>query len=192
MSPRRSPGPSRTGVNLGDDEIVRDWSLSVEDAAEVMRARGAEHRLRFAVQLCALRATGRFLSDYKQVPIEALGYLAHQLGLTPVLFLTAAERPATETAQAARIREYLGFASSTPRLSKGCAIVYRQQLWRAPRRHNCSALPGTSCDPGGSFSPPRAHSSASSRRWLPPRFRISMNASWRDCLKVSGTRSTTW
>jgi hypothetical protein len=109
MSPRHSPGPSRTGVNLGDDEIVRDWSLSVEDVTEVMRARGAEHRLRFAVQLCALRATGRFLSDYKQVPIEALGYLAQQLGLTPVLFLTAAERPATETAHAARIREYLGY-----------------------------------------------------------------------------------
>jgi Domain of unknown function (DUF4158) len=109
MSPRHSPGPSRTGVHLGDDEIVRDWSPSVEDVTEVMRARGAEHRLRFAVQLCALRATGRFLFDYKQVPIEALGYLAQQLGLTPVLFLTAAERPATETAQAARIRDYLGY-----------------------------------------------------------------------------------
>jgi hypothetical protein len=74
-----------------------------------MRARGTEHRLRFAVQLCALRATGRFISDYQRVPIEAIGYLAQQLGLTPILFLSEAERPATETAQAARIRQYLGY-----------------------------------------------------------------------------------
>jgi len=103
---RRSPGST---IHLGDDEVVRDWSLSAEDVAEVLRARGTEHRLRFAVQLCALRAMGRFVSDYQQVPIEAVGYLAQQLGLMPVLFLSTAVRPATETAQAARIREYLGY-----------------------------------------------------------------------------------
>jgi hypothetical protein len=108
MSPR-SPRLSKAGAHLGDDDVVRNWSLSAEDVAEVMRARGTEHRLRFAVQLCALRATGRFVSDYQRVPIEAIGYLAQQLGLTPVLFLSEAERPATETAQAARIRQYLGY-----------------------------------------------------------------------------------
>ena len=107
MSPR-SPRLSKAGAHLGDDDVVRNWSLSAEDVAEVMRARGTEHRLRFAVQLCALRATGRFISDYQRVPIEAIGYLAQQLGLTPILFLSEAERPATETAQAARIRQYLG------------------------------------------------------------------------------------
>jgi TnpA family transposase len=95
MSPRRSPGLSKAGAHLGDDDVVRNWSLSAEDVAEVMRARGTEHRLRFAVQLCALRATGRFISDYQRVPIEAISYLAQQLGLTPVLFLFEAERPAT-------------------------------------------------------------------------------------------------
>ena len=80
MNPRRSPGASRASASLGDDDVVQDWSLSPEDAAEVMRARGTEHRLRFAVELCALRATGRFVSDYQRVPIEAVGYLARQLG----------------------------------------------------------------------------------------------------------------
>jgi TnpA family transposase len=74
-----------------------------------MRARGTEHRLRFAVQLCVLRATGRFVPDYQRVPIEAIGYLAQQLELTPVLFLSEPARPATETAQTARIRQYLGY-----------------------------------------------------------------------------------
>jgi TnpA family transposase len=109
MSPRRSPFSPKAGASLGDDDVVRDWSLSPEDVAEVMRARGTEHRLRFAAQLCALRATGRFVSDYRQVPVEAVGYLARQLGLTPMLFLSAPERPATETAQAARICKYLGY-----------------------------------------------------------------------------------
>lgn len=110
MNPRRSPEPASTSnAGLGDDDVVRDWSLSAEDAAEVMRARGTGHRLRFAVQLCALRATGRFVSDYQRVPIEAVSYLARQLGLTPVLFLSEAERPATETAQIARIRQHLGY-----------------------------------------------------------------------------------
>jgi TnpA family transposase len=43
------------------------------------------------------------------VPVEAIGYLAQQLELTPVLFLAEPARPATETAQTARIRQYLGY-----------------------------------------------------------------------------------
>ena len=110
MNPRRGPGPSSANsAGLGDDDVVRDWSLSAKDVTEVMRARGTEHRLRFAVQLCALRATSRFVSDYQHVPIEAVSYLARQLGLTPVLFLSEADRPATETAQAARICQHLGY-----------------------------------------------------------------------------------
>jgi len=34
------------------DDLTRRWSLAPDDAAEVLRARGAEHRLRCAVQLC--------------------------------------------------------------------------------------------------------------------------------------------
>jgi hypothetical protein len=58
----------------GEDVLARRWTLTTADAAEVLRVRGAEHRLRCAVQLCALRATGRFVADYRRVPPEALGW----------------------------------------------------------------------------------------------------------------------
>lgn len=51
-------------ASLTEDGLTRRWSLAPEDAAEALRARGTEHRLRCAVQLCALRATGRFVADY--------------------------------------------------------------------------------------------------------------------------------
>ena len=45
----------------------------------------------FALQLCVLRAYGRFLDDYRQAPIKIVNHLSRQLGLAPVLFL---DRPA--------------------------------------------------------------------------------------------------
>ncbi len=92
-----------------DDALTRDWALTPADVAEVLRGRGTDHRLRCAVQLCALRATGRFAADYRRVPPEAVNYLAHQLGLDPVLVLPGSARPATESAQLARIRRHLGW-----------------------------------------------------------------------------------
>jgi TnpA family transposase len=70
-----------------EDDLTRGWSLAPDDAAEVLRARGTQHRLRCAVQLCTLRATGRFVADYRHVPIEAVNHLAAQLGVDPLLFL---------------------------------------------------------------------------------------------------------
>lgn len=93
----------------GEDALARHWSLTATDPAEVLRARGTEHRLRCAVQLCKLRATGRFVADYRRVPPEAVNYLAVQLGLDPLLFLPDPERPATESAQLQRIRQHLGW-----------------------------------------------------------------------------------
>jgi hypothetical protein len=93
-----------------EDALTRDWALMPADAAEVLRGRGgATHRLRSAVQLCALRATGRFVADYGRVPPEAVSHLAQQLGLDPVLGLFNPGRPATETAQLGRIRQHLGW-----------------------------------------------------------------------------------
>ena len=89
---------------ITDDGLTRHWSLAPLDMAEVLRARGTEHRLRCAVQLYTLRATGRFLAVHQRVPPEAASHLARQLGLDPLLFLPDPQRPATETAQLQRIR----------------------------------------------------------------------------------------
>ena len=92
-----------------DEELARAWTLAEEDKAEVFRCRGEGSRRRFAVQLCVLRNYGRFLNGYGAVPVCILNHLGQQLGLPPVLFLEPPEREATETEQARRIRQYLGY-----------------------------------------------------------------------------------
>lgn len=96
-------------VDPSDEELARDWTLSVADLEEVRRSRGSEHRQRFAVQLCALRTLGRFVDDLGKVPVRIANHIGRQLGLPPSLFIDEPERPATASEQAQRIREYLGY-----------------------------------------------------------------------------------
>jgi hypothetical protein len=128
-------------AGLTEDDLTRGWSLAPDDAAEVLRARGTQHRLRCAVQLCTLRATGRFVADYRHVPIEAVNHLAAQLGLDPLLFLPDPERPATESAQLHRIRQHLGWhefdaaaeRGLRTRLQERAAEGMTGRCWRTPR-----------------------------------------------------------
>lgn len=91
-----------------EDELARRWSLTPADLAVAAECRGGDHRRRFAVQLCWLRAHGRFLDDYRQAPVKIVNHLSRQLGLPPVLFLDRPGRAQTERAQALRIRRHLG------------------------------------------------------------------------------------
>jgi Domain of unknown function (DUF4158) len=67
------------------------------------------HRLRFAIQLCTLRTTGRFLSAYDQVPLKAVNYLTPQQEIDPVLFVPEPVRHATEYDTREHIHQYLGY-----------------------------------------------------------------------------------
>jgi len=91
-----------------EDELARHWSLTPADLAEIAQCRGADHCRRFALQLCMLRAHGRFLDDYRQAPIKIVNHVSRQLGLAPVLFLDRPGRAQTEREQSLRIRRYLG------------------------------------------------------------------------------------
>jgi hypothetical protein len=91
-----------------EDDLARHWSLTPADLAEIARCRGDDHRRRFALQLCTLRAYGRFLDDYRHAPLRIVNHLSRQLGLAPVLFLDRPGRSPTEREQALRIRSYLG------------------------------------------------------------------------------------
>lgn len=96
--------------DLSEDDLARDWSLTPDDLALVATCRGPDHRRRFALQLCMLRAHGRFLDDYRQAPIKIINHLSHQLALPPVLALDRSDRGQTERAQAQRIRRHLGLS----------------------------------------------------------------------------------
>src|SRR5262245_59488456 len=93
------------------EELVQYWTLSARDQAEVRRCRGEANRQRFAVQLCTLRAYGRFLPEATPTPVTITNHLARQLDLPLVLFGDLPERLATETEQLQRIRAYLGWQS---------------------------------------------------------------------------------
>jgi hypothetical protein len=107
-TPRRVPS-----LVLPDDpsqeELLQCWTLSAQDCAEVLRCRGEANRRRFAVQLCTLRAYGRFLPEATPAPVAITNHLARQLDLPLVLFGEVPGRLATETEQLQRIREYLGW-----------------------------------------------------------------------------------
>src|SRR3954453_4063682 len=104
MPNRRRPAQA----DPDEDELARRWSLTPADLAVAAECRGDDHRRRFAVQLCWLRAHGRFLDDYRHAPVKIVNHLSRQLGLPPVLFLDRPGRAQTERAQALRIRRHIG------------------------------------------------------------------------------------
>jgi hypothetical protein len=79
-----------------DDELARNWTLSDFDCVEVRRCRGRDNRLRFAIQLCALRIYGRFINNFITVPVRIANHLCGQLDLPPVLFVEPPGREATD------------------------------------------------------------------------------------------------
>ena len=105
----RRRNPVALPADPSDEELARGWTLSAADTAEVLRCRGDDSRLRFALQLCTLRQYGRFLVEYEAVPVRIVNHLGRQLGLPPVLFVESPRREATDLEQERRIRDYLGF-----------------------------------------------------------------------------------
>src|SRR6266508_3470056 len=91
------------------EELAQFWTLSDRDCAEVLRCQGEANQRRFAVQLCALRAYGRFVPEAMPAPVAITNYLARQLGLSLVLFGDVPSRLATETGHRQRILHYLGW-----------------------------------------------------------------------------------
>jgi hypothetical protein len=72
----RPRGAALLPVDPSDEDLARDWTLSAADIVEVKRCRGDDNRLRFAIQLCVLRNTGRFVSDFDAVPVPIANHLA--------------------------------------------------------------------------------------------------------------------
>ena len=109
LTPQQRRSPVVLSEDPADEELARDWTLSEADKAEVLRCRTNRHRLSFAIQLCVLRAHGRFLSDYEAVGVRITNHLCRQLDLPPVLFVNPPQREATDLEHEHHIRDYLGF-----------------------------------------------------------------------------------
>ena len=72
----------------GEERLVADWALTLEDIFEVEKCRGESNRRWFAAQLCFLRNEGRFLENFENSPIKTINFVLLQLGLPPVLLMT--------------------------------------------------------------------------------------------------------
>ena len=109
--PRQTSRRLSIPLDPTEDELARDWSLTPSDLSVIAGCRSPDHRRRFALQLCLLRAHGRFIDDYRHAPIKIVNHLSRQLGLAPVLFLDRPGRAQTEREQSLRIRRHLGIRS---------------------------------------------------------------------------------
>jgi TnpA family transposase len=92
-----------------EEELARDWSLSVEDLVEINRCRTPYPKLHFAVQLCCLRKHGSFL-DQLRVPLKIINHIHLQIGLELVLIPPDGDlHERTRLEHETRIRSYCGF-----------------------------------------------------------------------------------
>ena len=90
--------------------MARDWTLSADDKAEINKYRRSS-RLVVAVQLCAVRLYGRFLTRLQDLSPRILNYLTSQLALPPILTIAEPEREATMLEHHQNILRYLGLSA---------------------------------------------------------------------------------
>ena len=65
---------------MNDERLLLEWLLSAEDIEFVIdRSRGTENRLKYAIQICCLKQTGRFIDKWPAISVNILNHLSKQL-----------------------------------------------------------------------------------------------------------------
>jgi len=94
LTQRQRYHPVTLPQDFSDEEMARDWTLSEADKKEVNRYR-TNSRLFIAIQLCAVRLYGRFLTEVNDLSPLIVSYLSNQLKQPPSLTIHTPERDAT-------------------------------------------------------------------------------------------------
>ena len=98
----------QTEIKITEDQLAIDWTLTDNDIQFI--SKNSNHSIKFATQLCYLRAHGRFIGKDDVIPFTPLSYIAKQLGqqlsVTPVF-----EKNSHTYIQQEKIRNYLGYCS---------------------------------------------------------------------------------
>ncbi|MDH3675508.1 MAG: DUF4158 domain-containing protein [Anaerolineae bacterium] len=92
---------------FSDEEMARDWTLTDEDKEEIGRYR-KHSRVLMAIQICAVRLYGRFLTDLHDLSPRIINYLNTQLELPPSLTIQVPHRETTQRERRKQILDYLG------------------------------------------------------------------------------------
>lgn len=90
-------------------DMLKYYVLSQEDVTFINSRNKKKNRLGFALQLCALRYPGRYLSKSDTVPQEMLRFISAQLGLNELDINDYAERLPTRYEHLKIIQQHYGF-----------------------------------------------------------------------------------
>ena len=94
LSKRQRYQPISLPQDFSDEELARDWTLTEGDQGEIGKYRKS-FRLYRAIQLCAVRLDGRFLTPVHDVSPRIANSLGSKLDLPPSLQVQVPEREAT-------------------------------------------------------------------------------------------------
>jgi hypothetical protein len=100
---------------IAERDLHTFFTLSAADMAELPIHSAPQHRLGFALQLCALRYLGFSPPDLTTAPTGAVAYVAEQLDFDPALLAQYGMRAHTRTDHFQRILTYLGFRKAGPK-----------------------------------------------------------------------------
>ncbi|OYV53855.1 MAG: DDE transposase, partial [Acidiphilium sp. 20-67-58] len=92
-------------------EMVRHFTLGMDDLALIRTKRRSVNRLGCAVQLCLLRYPGFGLGPTTQPPAAMIAFVAHQIGVPAAIFADYADRDQTRRGHAVELQKYLGLRS---------------------------------------------------------------------------------
>lgn len=105
---------SLLALPIAEPDLVRHWTLCYADLTVINQRRRDRNRLGFALQLCALRYPGRLLRPGELIPVEALRFVAEQLGADPDALMAYATRFQTRYDQLDALREAFSFRMYAP------------------------------------------------------------------------------
>ncbi len=111
----------------GEERLVADWTLTLEDVFEVEKCRGESNRRWFAVQLCFLRNEGRFLEHFENFPLKIINFISLQLGILSVLLMTEPGREATISGYRSRLQNHLGIQNLTDEMEAHLRNLLKQE-----------------------------------------------------------------
>ncbi len=92
-------------------EMVRHYTLGIDDLVLIRTKRRSANRLGCAVQLCLLRYPGFGLGPTAQPPVAMIAFVAHQIGVPAAIFADYADRDQTRRGHAVELQKYLGLRS---------------------------------------------------------------------------------
>ncbi|MAM10322.1 MAG: DDE transposase [Rhizobiaceae bacterium] len=110
------------GPAADEDKLIRYYTLDAADRLECELRRRPHNKLGFAVQLCAIRQTGRLLGENEQPPRAIIDYVANQLGVASRTYEIYARRTQTRFDHSRYLTNYLGLHIAT-RVDRRAALL---------------------------------------------------------------------